>query len=252
MGSSAVESENIGKSTAAIQFLGSGYNRIFDVKGIQGALNGFQSRMTIEPLGNLHLERIEMYPSDIERGELLNSVPLAPQETVNISHKEWSVRQQEFEDIVQDYFEGYSGEGVAEKSDIAMSHESQSKHSIALSLGASLSASYSSVTLSATANYNTSSGSDQSVRVITNPSNTDAMRIDYFQLARKWRMDLLRYGLRMTYDTVIPNRGSDIVTKVLDIKALDTKIGQSFSFNLALSAITYNIRRAWSCLTRKW
>ena len=48
---------------------------------------------------------------------------------------------------------------------------------------------------------------DQSVRVISNPSATDAMRIDYFQLARKWKVDLLRYGLRMTYDIVIPNPG---------------------------------------------
>ena len=69
-----------------------------------------------------------MYPAGVERGELVHSVPLAPGETVNISHKEWSVTEKEFEDIVNDYFEGYSEEGVAEKTDIAMSNDSQSQH----------------------------------------------------------------------------------------------------------------------------
>ena len=58
---------------------------------------------------------------------------------------------------------------------------------------------------------------DQSVRVISNPSPTHTMRIDYFQLARKWKVDLLRYGLRMTYDIVIPNPGSGIVTLVANV-----------------------------------
>ena len=81
---------------------------------------------------------------------------------------------------------------------------------------------------------------DQSVRVISNPSATDAMRIDYFQLARKWKVDLLRYGLRMTYDIVIPNPGSGIVTLVEDVKALDALISTPFTFTLPLSAIYYN------------
>ena len=33
---------------------------------LRGAVNGFQSRMAIEPVGNLHLERIEMYPAGID------------------------------------------------------------------------------------------------------------------------------------------------------------------------------------------
>ena len=78
---------------------------------------------------------------------------------------------------------------------------------------------------------------DQSVRVISNPSPTDTMRIDYFQLARKWKVDLLRYGLRMTYDIVIPNPGSGIVTLVEDVKALDAIINTPFTFTLPLSAI---------------
>jgi hypothetical protein len=160
-----------------------------------------------------------------------------------------------------------------------MSTDSQSQHATALNLGASLSASYATVTLSTSFGYNATTNDtrskkdsrthsmeltkkasartkkdhkitfkvtsvagseDQSVRVISNPSPTDAMRIDYFQLARKWKVDLLRYGLRMTYDIVIPNPGSSIVTLVEDVKALDALIGTPFTFDLPLSAITYN------------
>src|SRR5262249_34385969 len=139
------EAEMTGKAKAIVDFLGTGFSVYRNTRPSKGALAAFDARMDVEPIGNLHLERVEMYPSGIERGELVRSVPLAPSETVNISHKEWSITEQEFEDIVQDYFEGYSEEGVAEKNDMAMSNESQSKHSTALNLGASLSASYSSV-----------------------------------------------------------------------------------------------------------
>ena len=278
MGLSADERTAVGGSRAMLDQLANAM-AIFNPGTLGGVVAGFQSRMKIEPVGNLHLERIEMYPAGVERGELIHSVPMAPGETVNISHKEWSVTEKEFEDIVQDYFEGYSEQGVAEKSDIAMSNESQSQHATALNVGASLSASYSSVTLSTSFGYNATSNDtksqkdsrnhsmettkkasartkkdhkvtfkvtsvagseDQSVRIISNPSPTDTMRIDYFQLARKWKVDLLRYGLRMTYDIVIPNPGSGIVTLVDQVKALDAMINTPFTFTLPLSAIYYN------------
>ena len=279
MNLSVDERTAIGGSKAVIDVLAASYQSTFDVSTLGEVVAGFEARMEIEPVGNLHLERIEMYPAGVERGELIHSVPLAPGETVNISHKEWSVTEKEFEDIVQDYFEGYSEQGVAEKSDIAMSNESQSQHATALNVGASLSASYSSVTLSTSFAYNATSNDsqskkdsrnhsmettkkasartkkdhkvtfkvtsvagseDQSVRVISNPSPTDTMRIDYFQLARKWKVDLLRYGLRMTYDIVIPNPGSGIVTLVSELNALDAMINTPFTFTLPLSAIYYN------------
>ncbi len=279
LGFSANERIAIGDSMALLDLLTNAFASRFDLEVLRGAGAGFQSHMTVEPIGYLHLERIEMYPAGVERGELVHSVPLAPGETVNVSHKEWSVSEKQFEDIVQDYFEGYSEEGVAEKTDIAMSTDSQSQHATALNVGASLSASYSSVTLSTSFGYNATTNDtqskkdsrnhsmaitkkasartkkdhkvtfkvtsvagseDQSVRVISNPSPTDSMRIDYFQLARKWKVDLLRYGLRMTYDIVIPNPGSGIVTLVNDVKTLDDLISAPFTFTLPLSAITYN------------
>src|SRR6185437_13117080 len=273
LGLSADERVAVGAPLALLDYLRDSFAVHFDDAALQGATAGFETRMTIEPIGNLHLERIEMYPAGVQQGELVHSLPLAPGETVNISHKEWSITEREFEDIVDDYFEGYSEQGVAEKTDIAMSNDSQSQHSTALNLGASLSASYSSVTLTTSFGYNAASNEtqskkdsrnhsmeitkkassrtkkdhkitfkvtsvagseDQTVRVISNPSQTDSMRIDYFQLARKWKVDLLRYGLRMTYDIVIPNPGSGIVKLVEDVKALDAMINTPFTFTLPL------------------
>lgn len=273
------EQRAIGEAHTLVNLMQTTYAAVLNPDKLRGSVAGFQARMAIEPVGNLHLERIEMYPSGVERGELAHSLPLAPGETVNISHKEWSVSEKEFEEIVNDYFEGYSEEGVAEKTDIAMSNDSQSQHSTALNLGASLSSSYASVTLSTTFGSNAASNDsqsrkdsrnhsmaitkkasartkkdhkvtfkvtsvagseDQSVRVISNPSPTNGMRIDYFQLARKWKVDLLRYGLRMTYDIVIPNPGAGIATLVQDIKGLEAMINTPFTFALPLSAITYN------------
>jgi len=279
LGVSADERSAIGAANVVAEMMRTNFSAIFNPGALKGVINGFQSRMTIEPVGNLHLERIEMYPSGVERGELVHSIPLAPGETVNISHKEWAITNKEFEDIVQDYFEGYSEQGVADKTDISMSNDSQSQHATALNVGSSLSASYSSVTLSTNFGYNSTSNDsqskkdsrthsisitkkasartkkdhkvtfkvtsvtgseDQSVRVISNSSPTNSMRIDYFQLARKWKVDLLRYGLRMTYDIVIPNPGSGIITLVSDVKSLDALINTPFTFSLPLSAIYYN------------
>ncbi len=236
------------------------------------AVDAFEERMTVEPLGRLHLERLEMTPVGIERGELVYTLPLAPKETVNITHKEWSTTTEEFEQIVSDSFEEYSEEGVAEKSDLSQSTESQARHDTAYSL----SANYSYYGVSASVGYNSTSGDtksqqdsrqqsvektrkasartrkdhkvsfkvtsvagteNQEVRVISNPSDTNALRIDYFQLMRKWRVDLFRYGLRMTYDLAIPNPGSDLIQKLGEIRALDQLIEQPFSFTLPLSAV---------------
>ena len=71
----------------------------------EAAVKGFEARMAVQPIGQLHLERIQMNPVGVERGALLYSVPLTPGETVNLTHKEWSVRSEEFEKIVQDTLE---------------------------------------------------------------------------------------------------------------------------------------------------
>ena len=126
---------------------------------------------------------------------------------------------------------------------MAMSTESQSQHSNTMSLNTSVSGSYFGKTVSAQFGYGSTSSSqqvhkdsrthsmettrkasartrkehkysfkvssvagteDMAVRTITNPSYTETMRVDYFSMMRKWRVNLYQYDLRMTYDLVIP------------------------------------------------
>lgn len=227
-------------------------------------------RKKILPIGRIHLERIEMYPIGTEKGELVFSVPMAPGETTTISHKEWTTTSREFEDIVQDFFESYSERGVADKTDASMASESESKHSSSFDFGASLSGSYMGVTLTTTLatkstneerdsvkqsiqkhrevtekasartrkehkvsmKYETKTGTeDVSGKTITNPGTT-AIRIDYFRMMRKWRTDLYRYGLRMTYDIAIPLPGVRLWALHEHVAALDKEIRLPFTFAL--------------------
>lgn len=256
------------------------------VKCTKKILSGLIDRFHIEPVGRLHLERIEMTPIGIEHGELVHSVPLTPKETVNISHREWSETSTTFENLVQDYFEGYSEQGVAEKTELATATSNESRHASALDVNGSVTASYQgagySVTASAGVDYNTQSEDirsvkeshahslavtrnastrtrkehktsfrvssvagteDRSVRVLTNPSETKSMRVDYYQLMRKWRVDLIRYGLRMTYDIVVPNPGSDLAQKLAELRNLNLAISRDHSFDVALADIT---RTSWA------
>jgi hypothetical protein len=168
--------------------------------------------------------------------------------------------------------------------DVAQSTENQSRHASALNFGASASGSYMGVTLSSSFGYNATSDDsqalkdsrdhsvastrqasartrkdhkttfrvasaagteDQAVRVITNPSDKESMRVDYYQMMRKWRVDLYRYGLRMTYDIVIPSPGTDLMRKIEEVAALDAQINTPFTFSLAPGQIT---RQNWEGL----
>lgn len=251
----------------------------------EAAIDEFVQRMKIEPVGRLHLERLTMTPAGIERGELQYSVPLAPKETVNISHKEWSTKSEEFEKIVQDVFEEYSEEGVAEKKELAQSTDSQQRRASAYSLSGNYSYAGSA---SIAFGYNSSSedqksqkdslkknsditkksssrskkdhkhsfkvesaagSEDQSIRIISNPSETEAMRVDYYQLMRKWRVDLFRHDLRMTYDIVIPSPGADLMQKLVELRALDNEIEKPFTFPLLATNIT---RENWMDISSKF
>ena len=181
----------------------------------------FDQRIQVEPVGLLHLERMSFIPAGIERGELEYSVPLSPGEEVNISHKEWSNTAQEFEQIVTDYLEAYSEEGVTEKTDLTQASTSQHEHSTGFSLGVTASGGWVPVSISTTLGYNVSDSAsnsqqnsktqsneltrkassrtkkehkqsfkvasasgteDQAVRLIRNPYTDKATRVDYYQL----------------------------------------------------------------------
>jgi hypothetical protein len=243
----------------------------------KGALDTFTKAIKVSPIGILHLERIEMEPAGIERGELVATIPLAPGETTSVTQKEWSVMSQDFSSIVTDFLENYSEKGVTEKSELAESTESQTKHSEQLGLSASLSGSYGFVTFATSATANISDSTDEgrkqsrnqakevtskassrsrkehkvtiqtssttgkeetSTRTLTNPSTSNTMRIDYFSMMRKWRVRLLQYGLRLTYDLAIPEPGGTLRKLHAQLAELDANLSTPFQFGVKPSDIT--------------
>ncbi|MFB0832553.1 type II secretion system protein GspG [Brevibacillus laterosporus] len=240
--------------------------------------DGFEERMKVEPAGYLHLERLTMTPASIERGELLYSVPLAPDEEVHISHKEWAHTSEEFERIVTDFVEEYSEKGVTEKSELAQSVTSQDQHtqgfntavtasyglinkvtasaSYSLQDSASQSAQHSvkqsnDITSKASARVkkehkvsfkvtNATGNENETVRKIKNPLADKAARLDYYQLMRMWKVDLYQYGVRLTYDLTVPDPGSDILARTRRIANIHSEMEDEFTFPLTPDQIDVN------------
>lgn len=105
------------------------------------------TRRALQPLGLLHLERLEMTPQDVERGELVYSLPLSPKEKVTLAHREWTVRDEQFTELIADRLENFSETGVAQSNDIALSTATQTHHGNILNMGQPVSASSTGVTL---------------------------------------------------------------------------------------------------------
>jgi hypothetical protein len=234
------------------------------------------------PIGMLNLERLEMVPAGIQRGELIATIPLAPLEQTSVVQKEWSVTSQEFTSIVTDSLDNYSETGVTENTELAQSTTSQNQHSNQFNVNATVSGNVNFATIysaqaSATSGFtsqdqNSASAtastthaltttkkastrvkqehkvtiststvagtSETTTRSLQNPSATASMRIDYFSLMRKWHVSLYRYGLRLTYDLVIPEPGATLRQQYQTLASLKAQAAQGFVFNMPYSAIT--------------
>ena len=242
----------------------------------QVAVNSFEQSISATPIGMLNLERLEMTPAGIERGDLIATIPLAPGEQTAVV-REWSVTSSEFTSIVNDSLDNYSETGVTENTELSKSTESQTQHSNQFNINASVSGSTGFVTASVASGYTTQDQSSQSAkdsrnhaiattrkasarvkqehkvtistttvtgtsetttRQLANPSSTDAMRIDYFSMMRKWRVRLYRYGLRLTYDIAIPEPGAAMRKIFATLEDLKSQASQAFEFPLSYADIT--------------
>ncbi len=105
------------------------------------------TRRSLQPLGLLHLERLDMTPMDVERGELVYSLPLSPLEKVTLAHREWAVHEEQFSELISDHLDNFSETGVAQTNDIALSTATQTSHSNTLNMGQPVSANSTGVTL---------------------------------------------------------------------------------------------------------
>ena len=234
-------------------------------------VRAFSMNIVASPIGMLNLERLEMTPSGIEKGELIATVPLAPLEKTSVVQQEWSVVSQEFTSIVTDELENYREKGVTENSELAQATTSQNSHSNQFNITASASGGCGFVTGSVSSGFSsqdqssqsatdsrkhaitttqkassrvkqsrkvtisssTISGSSESTtRTLENTSSTDPMRIDYFSMIRKWHVGLYRYGLRLTYDITVPEPGGALREIYEEIATLTSLSEASFVFKL--------------------
>jgi hypothetical protein len=244
--------------------------------------NDSLTQRPLQPIGLLHLERLEMTPLGVERGELTYSLPLAPNEKVTLAHREWAVHEEQFSEFIEDYLENFSQQGVAQTDDIAMSTSTQSSHDNSMSMGQPIAPSNgtqitspvdttstmsSSVqdltskeesksqsrTITATASKRTmkdhkisftvttvSGMEDFTAHLIENKHEDNSMRIDYFKRIRKWQSDLYRYGVRLTYDTVLPDPSASIRDREVRIQQITEELATEFQFDLLPSQISVN------------
>jgi hypothetical protein len=220
----------------------------------------------VEPIGYLHLEKLAFTPIDTERGELLYSVPLTSKEISSWTHREWSNVSEEFARLETDVLEEFSEQGVVEKNELQVSTENEYQHATELSASVNISGQYGLVHFVAGAAVNVSdstsrsdkfsretsstvtrkasrrsvkehtmsfrtaraSGSeDSSLKRIENP-NSYPIRYDYYRMMRKWSVDLYRYGVRLTYDLVIPEPGADLLAQIMEIQELNRLLTLGF------------------------
>lgn len=251
-------------------------NPTIDYHNAFTALESFRNAFKVSPIGLLNLERLEMTPAGMQRGELIATIPLAPGEKTTVTHKEWSVTSQEFTSIVTDSLENYSETGVTENSELAQATTSQTTHSNQFNINATLSGSYGPVTATVATGFGsqdadsqsasesrkhavtttrsassrvkqehkvtvstttTTGAMDASMRVLENTSDIDPIRIDYFSLLRKWHVALFRYGLRLTYDIAVPEPGAAMRAIYAKMEDLRSSLGK-FEFGVAAADIT--------------
>ena len=229
----------------------------------------------IEPIGYLHLERLQFTPVRYEKGELVYSLPMLPGETVRLTHREWSRTETEYTKLVATEMETATEEAISEKSELAQSSNTQQQHSSAFNTSVNSSYSGGGFSISASFGYNcndseTSSRQvaskqaqeitkkatsrakkdskitfkvatayeleDQQYREISNPLKR-AVRYDFHRLMKKWRVDLYRYDIRLTYDIVIPEPGSYLLRKYVLLEAINDELAKPNPFQLSPASI---------------
>ncbi len=240
------------------------------------ATKGLEINTSVSPIGMLNLERLEMVPAGIQRGELIATIPLAPGEKTAVVQKEWSVTSKEFTSIVTDSLDNFSEKGVTDNTELAQSTTSQIQHASQFNITGTVSGGIPLISGSVTSSFGLQDTSSQSAtdsrkhavaitqkassrtkqehkvtistttvtgssetttRELVNPSLTDPIRIDYFSIMRKWRVRLYRYGLRLTYDIVIPEPASALRKDYATLAHLKARLGP-FSFTVKHSDIT--------------
>ena len=110
----------------------------------------------------MNLERLEMVPAGITRGELIGTIPLAPGEKTAVVQKEWSVTTKEFTSIVTDSLENFSETGVTDNTELAQSTTSQVQHANQFNITATVSGGIPLISGSTNASFGAQDSASQS------------------------------------------------------------------------------------------
>jgi hypothetical protein len=255
-----------------VPFVLHGYVTQQKAKTVRSLVEGLK----VEPLGFLHLERLQFTPVGYVRGELVYSLPMAPGEVVRLNHREWTRTEQEFEKLVATSLETASEESLGEKSELTESFNSQQQHNSAFNASVTASGGFGPVQITTSVGYNASNASSQSrqsssqhSQEITKKASSRAksehkvtfkvtsvheleetsfreiantlerpVRWDFHRLMRKWRIDLYRYDMRMTYDIVVPEPASYLLRKHIQLRMLEQTLAQPFVMPIQAAEIS--------------
>lgn len=80
---------------------------------------------------------------------------------------------------------------------------------------------------------------DFTARLYVNDRNDEVMIVDYFRRMRRWRNELYRVGIRLTYDVVLPDPGRRLRERWLEVGAIDQQLATPFNFAIGAAATPY-------------
>lgn len=237
-------------------------------------LQGLDLLGAIEPVGFLHLERLRFTPESYVRGDLVYSLPLVPGEVVRLTHREWTRTEEEYSKLVATSLETATQDALSEKSELTESTSTQQQHTAAFNTAVTASGGFGPMQISSSVGYSASDAAsksatqslahsqeitrqassrskeehkitfrvatvheveDLSFRELKNDS-TEPVRWDFHRLMKKWRIDLYRYDVRMTYDIVVPEPGSYLLLRHIRIARLESLIEKQFELQGAHEA----------------
>lgn len=228
----------------------------------ESAIEALRRSATVDPIGYLHLERLQFTPQAARRGDLVYSVTLMPGETVRITERTWSRTEREFTDVVSNMVETESEDTLNERTELSQTSREEQSHQMAFSASLTASGNFGMVSIGTNLGLNLNTQTQRheefsskrsrdltrrassrakkeqkttfrmlsatetettNFRELTNNA-TDAVRWDFHRIVRAWEVSLYRYGIRLTYDLTIPEPGSYLLRHYKEIERLETEI----------------------------
>lgn len=240
------------------------------------AITAMLDAARIEPVGYLHLEKLVYEPLGPVLGELVQSVPLVPGETRRFTHTQWSITRSEYSKLVTEMAEKSAEQSLAETSELMQAARSEASREFGLAVATNVSGTYGTVNFSVSGNLNYSTSetqsrenSSRSAREITEKASSrskEERKVEfkfqteegvtdvayqevtnstpnpvtwaYHRIMTRWRIALYRYGVRLTYDLVIPDPAHGFLRDYIRLNALKALLSQDDSFSVTPDQIT--------------